>query len=69
MRHKFETFDKFKEFKAKVENHRGRSIKSLRSNHGVRVIKFLKPMIASFTDPAHYATFHCAPFPFKYDPV
>ena len=34
MRHKFEAFDKFKEFKAEVENHRGRSIKSLRSDHG-----------------------------------
>ena len=33
MRHKSEAFDKFKEFKAKVENHRGRSIKSLRSDH------------------------------------
>ena len=29
MRHKSEAFDKFKEFKAEVENHRGRSIKSL----------------------------------------
>ena len=30
------------------------------------ILKFLKPMIASFTDPAHYATFCCAPFPFRY---
>ena len=34
MRHKSEAFDKFKEFKAEVENHRGRSIKSLRSDRG-----------------------------------
>ena len=34
MHHKSETFEKFKEFKAEVENHRGRSIKSLRSDHG-----------------------------------
>ena len=34
MRHKFEAFDKFKEFKAKVESHRGKSIKSLRSDRG-----------------------------------
>ena len=34
MRHKSEAFDKFKEFKADVENHRGRSIKSLRSDRG-----------------------------------
>ena len=32
MRHKSEAFDKFKEFKAEVENHQGRSIKSLRSD-------------------------------------
>ena len=34
MRHKSEAFEKFKEFKAKVENHHGRSIKSLRSDRG-----------------------------------
>ena len=34
MRHKSEAFEKFKEFKAEVENHRGRSIKSLRSDRG-----------------------------------
>ena len=34
MHHKFEAFEKFKEFKAEVENHRGKSIKSLRSNRG-----------------------------------
>ena len=33
MRHKSEAFDKFKEFKAEVENYHGRSIKSLRSDH------------------------------------
>ena len=34
MHHKSEAFEKIKEFKAKVENHRGKSIKSLRSDHG-----------------------------------
>ena len=34
MRHKSKAFKKFKEFKAEVENHHGRSIKSLRSDHG-----------------------------------
>ena len=34
MRHKSETFEKFKEYKAKVENHRDKSIKPLRSDHG-----------------------------------
>ena len=29
MHHKSETFEKFKEFKAEVENHRGKNIKSL----------------------------------------
>ena len=34
MHHKSETFEKFKEFKAEVENQRGKSIKSLRSDRG-----------------------------------
>ena len=34
MRHESEAFDKFKEYKAEVESHRGKSIKSLRSDHG-----------------------------------
>ena len=34
MHHKSETFEKFKEFKAEVENHRGKSIKTLRSDRG-----------------------------------
>ena len=34
MRHKSKTFEKFKEYKVKVENHRGKSIKSLRSDRG-----------------------------------
>ena len=34
MCHKSEVFDKFKEYKVEVENHRGKSIKSLRSDRG-----------------------------------
>ena len=34
MRHKSEVFEKFKEYKIKVENHRGKSIKSLRYDRG-----------------------------------
>ena len=34
MRHKSETFKIFKEYKAKVENHQDKSIKSLRSDRG-----------------------------------
>ena len=34
MRHKSRAFEKFEEFKTEVENNRGKSIKSLRSDHG-----------------------------------
>ena len=34
MRHKSETFEKFKEFQNEVENQRGKKIKALRSNRG-----------------------------------
>ena len=30
-----------------------------------KLLKVLKPMITSFTDPAHFATFRCAPFPYS----
>ena len=34
MHHKFEAFEKFKEYKTEVESHQGKSIKSLRSDYG-----------------------------------
>ena len=34
MHHNSKSFKKFKEYKAEVENHRGKSIKSLRSDRG-----------------------------------
>jgi len=34
MRHKSETFEKFKEFQSEVENQRGKKIKALRSDRG-----------------------------------
>ena len=34
MRRKFEAFNKFKEYKVEVKNHRGKSIKSLWSDRG-----------------------------------
>ena len=34
MKHKSETFEKFKEFESEVENHRNKKIKFLRSDHG-----------------------------------
>ena len=38
MHHKSEAFEKFKEFKAEVENHHGKSIKSLRYDHGSKYL-------------------------------
>jgi transposase InsO family protein len=34
MKHKSETFEKFKEFQSEVENQRGKKIKTLRSDRG-----------------------------------
>ena len=34
IKHKSETFEKFKEFQSEVENHRNKKIKFLRTNHG-----------------------------------
>ena len=34
MKHKSETFEKFKEFQSEVENHRNKKIKFLRSDRG-----------------------------------
>ena len=34
MKHKFETFEKFKEFQSEVENHRNKKIKFLRTDRG-----------------------------------
>ena len=34
MKHKSETFEKFKEFQSEVKNHRNKKIKFLRSDHG-----------------------------------
>ena len=40
MKHKSETFEKFKEFHNEVENQRDKKIKALRSDHGG---KYLSP--------------------------
>ena len=42
MKNKSESFEKFKEFKAKVENQTGKSIKTLRSDRGGEFIEFIK---------------------------
>src|SRR5215216_1298616 len=40
MKHKFETFEKFKEFQNEVENHRNRKIKFLRSDRGGEYLSY-----------------------------
>ena len=40
MKHKFETFEKFKEFQSEVENHRNKKIKFLRSDHGGEYLSY-----------------------------
>jgi hypothetical protein len=40
MKHKSETFEKFKEFQNEVENHRNRKIKFLRSNRGGEYLSY-----------------------------
>ena len=40
MKHKSETFEKFKEFQNKVENHRKKKIKFLQSDHGGEYLSY-----------------------------
>jgi ribulose bisphosphate carboxylase small subunit len=40
MRHKSESFEKFKEFQNKVQNQLGKAIKSLRSDHEGEYLSF-----------------------------
>ena len=40
MKHKSETFEKFKEFQNEVENHRNRKIKFLRSDRGGEYLSY-----------------------------
>ena len=40
MKHKSETFEKFKEFQSEVENHRNKKIKFLRSDRGVEYLSY-----------------------------
>ena len=58
MKHKSETFEKFKEFQSEVENHRDKKIKFLRSDHGDKYLSYefglqLKQMWNSFTNSCH----------------
>ena len=43
MKHKSETFEKFKEFQSEVENHRNKKIKFLRSDRGGEYLSQLTP--------------------------
>ena len=40
MKHKFETFEKFKEFQSEVENHRNKKIKFPRSDRGGEYLSY-----------------------------
>ena len=40
MKHKYETFEKFKEFQSEVENHRNKKIKFLRSDRGGEYLSY-----------------------------
>ena len=40
MKHKSETFEKFKEFQSEVENRRNKKIKFLRSDHGCKYLSY-----------------------------
>ena len=40
MKHKSETFEKFKEFQSEVENHRNKKIMFLRSNRGCEYLSY-----------------------------
>ena len=40
MKHKSETFEKFKEFQSEVENHSSKKIKFLRSDHGGEYLSY-----------------------------
>ena len=40
VKHKSETFEKFKEFQSEVENHRNKKIKFLRSAHGDKYLSY-----------------------------
>ena len=58
MKHKSETFEKFKEFRSEVENHRNKKIKFLRSDRGDEYLSYefglqLKQcgIVSQFTPP------------------
>src|SRR6187401_1640100 len=66
MKHKFETFEKFKEFQSEVENHRNKKIKFLRSDRGGEYLSYefglhLKQcgIVSQLTPPEHQSVMVC----------
>ena len=58
MKHKSETFERFKEFQSEVENHRDKKIRFLRSDRGDKYLSYefglqIKTMWNSFTNSCH----------------
>ena len=58
MKHKSETFEKFKEFQSEVENHRNKKIKFLRSDRGGKYLSYefglhLRTMWNKFHNSCH----------------
>ena len=66
MKHKSETFEKFKEFQSEVENHRNKKIKFLRCDHGGEYLSYefglhLKQfrIVSQLTHPEHHNIMVC----------
>ena len=66
MKHKSETFEKFKEFQSEVENHRNKKIKFLRSDHGGEYLSYefglhLKQcgIVSQLTPPGTHSVMVC----------
>ena len=66
MKHKSETFEKFKEFQSEVENHRNKKIKFLRSGHRGEYLSYdfglhLKPcgIVSQLMPPEHHSVMVC----------
>ena len=66
MKHKSETFEKFKEFQSEMENHRNKKIKFLRSDRGGEYLSYefglhLKPcgIVRNSRHPKHHSVMVC----------
>ena len=69
MKHKSETFEKFKEFQSEVENHRNKKIKFLRSDRGEEYLSYefglqlkqceIVSLLTPPGTPQHYGVSEC----------